>query len=737
MKKLLVSFFLFSSFVKAQEVVSFVQDGKYSLRKGNAEINAGETYGAIEKIAFPEYEINGRKYNYIFALYLGVKDVNNDYSEVKNTIKLAKANGSLISDNVFSNYLITEDQPISPNGLVVKIDGKWSLLSVLFELIITDYQLLQPFMDCFIAENYDEFHILDKDLKVLQTFENIEFFSKNNIEFLEDGDFYESITNIMTEPILKVYKTIDGQKKASIFDVSENELIADWMESGAAPAIEFKQIGKHPLYIFSNELTDNKGYYYKGMKIGTAIEYEVCDVFEYDECHLLKVKKMDEPFHSIFMLKGDSLKKIHQAPFIGSSSELSVFDEETKNNINFSKEFLITKDNSERMGLICLNGKPIDIYYDAFYPDQNYENIIHTERDQKYGFINLWTGKEIKPFNATRLKFENFEQRREIYTTIGSGSNKYYLSSNGNKFYSLKSEPTIFEKKRLFGLESMSDFSQKTTSLFSPKYISIKKITDNLYTVVNVEKKHGVISAFGDTIIEIKYENLIDAGHSNYWSGRNFFFYEKNKFDDSQNLVGLVSELQGEIIPAKYEEIKSYGDQNKMYNMYLVSNNNKWGLYSGKNPIFECKYKSIAHHLDMFDNDNWHYVAQLEDKFYSRLCYGISGQYIIRNLSRPYDYVVGNYGYVSIGSKFQRFSLNFDEPLELLDNMNSEFTNEYYSIIYKDGKFGARDLDNKQLTPYIYDEAYFKSFQEYTMIAKEKDIWYEIDVQKNSRIEIK
>src|SRR5690606_30152606 len=106
-------------------------------------------------------------------------------------------------------------------------------------------------------------------------------------------------------------------------------------------------------------------------------------------------------------------------------------------------------------------------------------------------------------------------------------------------------------------------------------------------------------------------------------------------------------------------------------------------------------------------------------------------------MTRPFDYLFGNHGFIKCGLQFQRFVLKTDEPLDLVAEPSAEYTNEFYKIVYKAGKFGAVDSDNKQLIPFIYEEAYFKHYEDFIMVAKENNIWYEIDVTANSRFEIK
>ena len=140
--------------------------------------------------------------------------------------------------------------------------------------------------------------------------------------------------------------------------------------------------------------------------------------------------------------------------------------------------------------------------------------------------------------------------------------------------------------------------------LIAPEYDNIEPLGNNY--IVHANGKTGMISNSGNTVIEVKYDNI-----KLYDSPNQYYVCLNGKW-------GIIDTAKGMLIAPEYDSIKPYGDN------LIVSNDGKTGIISiTGSVIMDIKYKSInSYHAycsfaenNSVPNDNL--VLQNQDGTYS------------------------------------------------------------------------------------------------------------------------
>jgi hypothetical protein len=71
--------------------------------------------------------------------------------------------------------------------------------------------------------------------------------------------------------------------------------------------------------------------------------------------------------------------------------------------------------------------------------------------------------------------------------------------------------------------------------------------------------------------------------------------------------------------------------------------------------------------------------------------------------------------------------------VEETGDLDVQFSNEVFTIVYKDGKYGAIDFFGDELLPFIYESASFMEGRPEVMIGVENGQTYYIYVETNER----
>ncbi len=694
-------------------------------------------YSRIEPFDFPEYVIDDQKYGCIYALYT-VDDFTvdiydpNDYSY----LELAKANGELIVERKFfrlSSYVDPDLQTCKPCMIAQSTENKVTVLNMGLEMSELNYSSIFPHMDWYVASSTEKSYILDQNLQPIDSFQRIRRYQEIDYDNYDEL-FDVTYRDVYNEPFLVVSNTFGDSTNTAIYELNEEKIISPWFKDEFSLEVIRDVLINNTVYIFHGEPKNKYGYFTRGMKAGTPAVYERCEVFG---SNFIITKKIDEDFCELYYTQSDSLIKILQAPEINPSSELR-FVEFIENPDDpdgrdemidaFSNPFLYAKWGENQFEVICQNGKKVGPF-DLLIPHASLNDFISTQKNGKFGVVNLRTGDQIAPFHTERLVMDyNGDNFNEYRTQIGEGETAYYLNGKGKKFYTLSPEVVIFKEKGLYGFKSASDFTGNTETVVPAIYKEITKDAfSNMFIVKDKNKKYGIIDHYGDTLINFKYTKIENTLNDNYLDGQIFYTFNKTK-------VGLVSEFRGELIPPLYDKIKSFSNSSRFFNAFEVEKNEKKGLFSGNVEIMPCNYDEIYHFVEVENNYRNYFVGRKGNKYYAQLT-------ILQDLGfqkyaplvGPYDLIEGNFGFNYDGGELAKHELPSGKFLEKVNSTNGEFSNGYFKIVFRNGKWGALGLDGKELIPLIYESATFMDYRNEVMIGIENGVKYYIYVDNNER----
>lgn len=272
---------------------------------------------------------------------------------------------------------------------------------------------------------------------------------------------------------------------------------------------------------------------------------------------------------------------------------------DSSNNLWYENNLLkVSKDN--KYGIIDINGNKIaDCKYDSITSLKGVENSLLTEENGKYGIIdNIGSViienkyKEIEPisnkyeegyivknedgkygvinYTKTVAVEEKYQDIKNIYC-----GGKYYIVKESNKWkvidttgkkylenydniISVNSENAVVEKNNKYGVVSVTD----NKTLIDIKYDSLEYSLGNNY-IAKSNSKYGIINTNGDTVVELKYSNMVYRNTANFYEGINKN-YTSDLFDSDLNLklsnviVSEVNEQGGYTKVRENEDYKYY-----------------------------------------------------------------------------------------------------------------------------------------------------------------------------------
>lgn len=705
------------------EVRSSGLGGLYHLEKG---WTVPANYELIDKIDFPSYVVDDVKYNYIYVLYEKDPEVflQTGGGEIP-SIRFAKVTGELISEKAFTSYSSYIDPDYMDQCklcIVAQTDSKITVIGPKFKLTEYPYTSLKTFMEWYIAYKDGQNFILDKDLQVMDSFASVKpYIELQNGEDDFDENFEPDYREV-NEAFLMVSSPVNGIMKTAVYDLYERKVVSEWFPADGVITVQRGTISGYPVYIYGDH-PGLYGYYTHGMAKGSPVEYEKCETFKEE---FLLTKKSENNFTELFTRRNDSLVKVLQANEI-FPSQMLVGKEDLSGESerrSFMNKFLFLYNPQQQCQVICSNGK-VSAAFDDVLPNESMGHFVTTVRNGKYGALNIFNGDEIAPFHTEPMVIDYLgEDYNHYYTKIGEGSQSYYLNQHGKKFFTMHPEAIIFKEKGLYGLKTHSDFSENIEVVVPPRYQKMEKDPHaNLYVVSNRGKK-GVIDIFGDTVVGLKYSGIENLGVGNYIEGEVFLVRNRKK-------TGLYSERRGELIPVAFDRISPYAD---LFNTYLVEKSGKQGIYSGNSQILPCEYKAVDHAMGIGASYVYYLSGIKNNKLYVQPTVvqdlGIQ-QY--GPLTGPYDLMDSGFGYNIEGDHYRKYDLSSGQYIGDVMTLAQVYTNGYFQIVNKQGKWGATDFNGKELVPFIYESASFMTYRNEVMIGIENGIRYYIYVDNNER----
>ncbi len=704
-------------------------------------------YQQINTSVFYHYEIDGKECDFIYALYK-YKQENEEESELNSildgdyfksdTIRFAKLNGNLISEEYFDNYIETftyeENNSTTSRFQVIKND-KIFYINPDFSITRTDYNSITKFLDWNIAtKSNGKSYLLNDHLIVIDSFSCIHPYMEVSDAYGNDGYIYPIETEI-SEPFLIIKQPVEqtDENHYALYSLTEQKRISPWIKSYPYVQRVYNYFFKDILYIYTDTTTYMSGFYVKGLKEGTPLEYSYIDDLYYSP--LIRVQKKDDPYYELYEIKQVPVLKLREKTIAPSSQ---IKDQDIlKSLINnedlapdglfkrFLYDFLYTQNSDKKYGLICINGTIIHAQYDSISQNSGVDEVINVYKNNLIGYINIYNGDQTPVFSKTELPFAYDPVLDILYTKTGEDSTDYFITIKGKKFYQFSADDFFTKKKGLYGISSFSAFPpyEITVEKVPPIYKSIE-FTDitGKYLVQNKKKLFGIINSLGDTLIPIKYTKVEDSDLEAIEGDRLYTVYDgKNK--------GLISLRQGEIVPPLYEKIDYLYDHGFRIEGYLVYSYGKKGFYhpSGK-LIAPCDFEVIEcvnHNNDYFKtmigrkNGKWYSwnYDQMEQSSFSPINYKIA-----------YDFIIDHYGYIKKNNTFLMYDLMTQTLLKNDLKEPISYTIENYSVFCLDGKCGVKNKEGKIIIEALYDKIQFVAEDTNIVKVDQNGILYIIDL---------
>ena len=344
--------------------------------------------------------------------------------------------------------------------------------------------------------------------------------------------------------------------------------------------------------------------------------------------------------------------------------------------------------NTYKTKVINSKGKEQFTNFEQVQPLENYdkdnniwyeEGVLKVQKNGKYGLINF-KGKEM------------LNTQYDEITTIKGIENSL-----------------IIKKDNQLGL-----CNNEGKIIIEPKYSDIKALSEDYklgYIVTNQEQKQGIISFDKKTILEEKYEEIKPVSGNNMYvvkEGGVLKLIDKtgvtileNKFDNvveininnivftRNNLMGIMNLEGTELIPAEYQELKYATEE-----FYIAKKDSKYGIIKTNNEIAipieytNINYQKIAGFFQL-DTQNQIETKILDNKLQEKLIG------ILSEINTKKEYIR-----IRVENEYKYYNFKFEEK-----QAKDILTENTIYLSKQDGKYGFVDKNNQVVVNYQYDDA--------------------------------
>ncbi len=716
-------------------------------------------YGFIEYIDFPEYTLQNLcdNCNRIIALHkIDINNEENKQNQHTDEIELATLNGNKIStvhfDKITKEYdsYYQEDDlegKFKPNVITLTKDTKIFQLNSDFSINATRFSEIESFDKFYLAKTESQTFILDATSKILDSFAYVgkynRWFYDAEKAIYEEGKSENDYSENSIEEIDKDYLVV-GKKKEneliySIYDLRTKRVVCPWIQTLGSLTVNFSLIAdEFPFYIFRYE--GKESFMYKNSELRN-FDYEVGSTN--NKFAFLYSKNLKSNKTEIYRLDD----KVNKLSFISDEFEivddyfqngsLISYDPETGEEITAQNSDYVTviKNKENKIGFLSnsFGNLHSPIYDSIFYNTNN--DFMNTKKDGSLGVIDIFNGGEIKPYYKSNFSNEiKVEQMIDVYPYL------YYVENLGmrdckNSFVDLKGNGFYFDSKEVVPFKENGKYCLAGYDLNANSKLIIQnearfKFLQNSF-IPNVffagtEKKFGLINFIGDTILPFEYSKIEICDYNG--DNQGLVYIHKGK------KMGLYDAITNKVIIApKYDDLKVLGYVSYSNRSIIITTlNGKEGLIDSdgniiltnefdeviENEIGEQLYinatkgkQTISFNYDyLMNGDN------LNEKKYN---------------FKSVDFISGEKGYIiKDETHFDVYNLNNQFFVKTVKKEELAVKNEDYQIIFRDGKYGAADLEGTILVPCEYDFAAFFSENEY-MIGYQKGVKYYINIPEN------
>lgn len=318
---------------------------------------------------------------------------------------------------------------------------------------------------------------------------------------------------------------------------------------------------------------------------------------------------------------------------------------------------------NKKYGLINKQGQEIvPIKYNDIY--NPIPEVVIFDFDNQHGILNLKNNEEIIFPEATYI--EHYDENLFIIS-YARDEDDYKVS-----VFNFGDDPTQLEKY---------------DNVFSEKY------QNEMFLIVEKDKKWGVLKPNSEEIIPVIYDNIS--------FDNNYFVVEKNK------KIGILNQNNEEIIPLKYDDFYMYA-QEEISNILIkdyflgVKKDGKWGIVDLKdNEVIPFKYDEIDYQFDNESAKDLIIVAQNGK-------WGLidfSGKTITPPQYERIEYFYNGLASVFIDEKYGVINTKGKEIVPVKYDQVDFYSNENLISVYENQKWGVIDANGKEIVPTKYKQA--------------------------------
>ncbi len=427
---------------------------------------------------------------------------------------------------------------------------------------------------------------------------------------------------------------------------------------------------------------------------------------------------------------------------------------------------------TSKWGVIDTNGNTIldNIYnnmviipnnkYGLFIISNNSNNKIETTVVNKDRREILTKYKEISPIEyskTTHLYDQNLLKYKEnnLYGLIDyTGNIKFNSTLQEINIIPNIENKIIIKENNLYGVINTATYKKIIPNI----YKEIIPITNNENTcyIVKYEDKYGVISSTGQKVLESIYDKIHNVnslkyivaekqGEINIYDLEGKVVFTKPDFNildiqdnsiiaQKNNLTGIISFNNEEILPYKYQTIKRAG-----VNQYIVQENNTFNIALAY-PISKDVTKQQKDNLKALSKEYFNIVFNDTGNFYFAQEKSNSSTVDIYDK----DLQLQLTGIISkINNEKGFFALKKENNSKLLEYYLFNFHKKEESEIFptnnlymfeSNGKIGYKNNKNEEIVKPIYDDGFIQNEFGYLVVSRENK-WGVLDHEGNVILE--
>jgi hypothetical protein len=493
-------------------------------------------YFAIDRIPSFSYTLNDhRPVNYILVLdksdYFFSAESIGFLPLGEYVLQIAKADGSLISDSVF-----TEVSTINPekNEISLKLSKRLAVLDNQFKITYSPYKEVTEFLEWKFCATGKEKLILNRYNEVVDSFADVQIpyklsWIRNEADL--ETTYYDEVLFADFVYVLKP----DGENYlTAIYDLRNQKVVSNFQKS-----LTFFRRGINPsgstVWIYKDE-TGLMAFGLSTTGKSSAFEYQ--DIYQASQ-QFYAFKKAGETNYTLCELIGDSVfveripieKTFGSLNYVGiNTSSFMEYDpdlgggfvDDFGNYYSYSTKseaaivspfeipFTIFRNASGKLGFISWGGKVVDLNADTLFQSSKSVNLIEYSSGGLWGAAHAMWGSAAKADQQGPGYFDVLEDLAFIYRL--SENETHYVDEKGRVFYSTNTERTISKKGKHKGSEQYSDFGETGNEKFVVipyAYSEILQTWSGVHFLAKGKnKKWGVITAFNDTLFPFRYDEL-------------------------------------------------------------------------------------------------------------------------------------------------------------------------------------------------------------------------------------